>query len=497
MCADPQPCRQKDPFATRFTGLADHGYAVAIQDTRSFLDEDGRTFPYLSDGWGDHQDGYDTVEWLAQQEFSNGNVGTAGVSAMGLTQLMMAPSAPPSLKCQYIGVAPASLYQYAIYPGGQLLKHQVESWLGYYANDPGVHNFLCSQPFYNDFWAKFDTLEVAGRVKAPAVHLGGWFDTFLQGTIDAFVSRQEQGGEGAKGKQKLVIGPWIHFWPVTKVLGDFEVPRSGYEPPYDISYESWFDHYLKGRKNDIETAPAIAYYVMGPFDGTPSSGNVWKTADSWPVPSDPAPLYLTAGRGLVMGEMPEKGKQFTYVYDPLDPTSTLGGRNLFLDSGPKDQRTVEQRSDVLVFTSEPMEEDLEVTGRVKAYLNFSSNKEDTDIVLRLCDVYPDGRSILIADGIRRIGMASICKEPPLASEGVPMEYEVDLWSTSIVFAKGHRIRISITSSNYPRYERNMNVGLVGSNSGAVAVAHNTLYVGKGHPSRLLLPLVDKNKSKKG
>jgi uncharacterized protein len=191
------PAGKKNPFATRFTGLVDRGYAVAIQDTRSFMDEEGRTFPYLSDGWGEHQDGYDAVEWLARQEFSDGKVGTAGVSAMGLTQLMMAPSAPPSLKCQYIGVAPASLYQYAIYPGGQLLKHQVEAWLGYYANDPGVHNFLCSQPFYNDFWASFDTLKVVDRIKVPAVLLGGWFDTFLQGTIDAFVSRQEEGGEGA------------------------------------------------------------------------------------------------------------------------------------------------------------------------------------------------------------------------------------------------------------------------------------------------------------
>lgn len=484
------PSGRKNPFATNFVYLADAGYVVAIQDTRSVLDEEGKTIPYLSDGWGAAQDGYDTVEWIAAQDFSDGRIGTIGVSAMGVTQIMMAPTAPPSLKCQYIGVAPASIYHYAICPGGQVLKHQVESWLGYYAKDPGVHNTLCVQPFYNEFWENFDTLKAPERIKVPAVHQGGWYDTFLQGTIDAFVSRQEHGGEGAKGTQKLVIGPWIHFWPVTTALGDFEVPKEGYAPPADLSPKRWFDFYVKGEDNGVGAIPAVMYYVMGPFDGSPSSGNVWKTAAKWPVDAVETPYYLSDG-ALVAEREATVEKQFSYVYDPFDPTETIGGRNLFLDSGPKDQRPVEKRHDVVVFTTAPLQEDVEVTGRIKVFLNMASDNDDTDIVVRLCDVYPDGRSILVTDGITRTAMARIQKAEAAPQHGVPMEYEIDLWSTSIVFAKGHSIRISVTGSNYPRYEKNMNVGFLGSYSGEGRVVHNELYVGGKHLSRVVLPLVTK------
>ncbi len=185
------PAGRKAPSWQNFALLAKLGYAVVIQDTRSAVDVEGKTMPFWSDGWGKDQDGYDTVEWLAKSAYTNGKIGTVGFSALGITQLLMAPTAPPALKCQYIGVAASSLYHHGIFPGGQLLKHQVESWLGLYAKDTSVLNHVCNQPFYNYFWSHFNCLPHANRVKVPGFLYGGWYDTFIQGTIDAFVARQQ------------------------------------------------------------------------------------------------------------------------------------------------------------------------------------------------------------------------------------------------------------------------------------------------------------------
>lgn len=456
-----------------FAPLAKLGYVVAVQETRSSLDTEGKTLPYYSDGWGEQKDGYDAVEWLAKSNYTNGKIGTLGNSALGITQLMMAPSAPPSLKAQYIMVAPASMYHHAIYPGGQLCKSQVEGWLSLHAKDPSVKAFLHNQPNYNAFWMNFDTIPMASSVKVPAIIWGGWYDTFIQGTIDSFLARQNHGGVGAKGKQKLVIGPWFHMWPTTMKLGDFEVPMAGRATPVDISPKRWFDFYLKGIQNGAETTSPVTYYVMGPFDGTPSSGNVWRQTDVWPVPAKVTSYYLAAPNRLV-GEWVglDKEHTFDYAYKANDPVPTIGGGNLFLESGPKDQRSIESRDDVIVFTSDPLPQDLEVTGRLSAKLYVSSDLPRADVAVRLTDVYPDGRSILLADGLTH---------SHVEANGKPVEVEVDLWSTSVVFAKGHRIRVSISASNYPRFEKHQ------VEEGKVVKCK--LYTGGAYRSQLLLPIV--------
>lgn len=488
-----------------FAEMAKAGYAVAIQDTRSVLDPEGKTFPFLTDGWGKLQDGYDTVEWLAQSPYTNGQIGTWGSSALGITQLLMAPANPPHLKCQYIIVAAASLYHHALFPGGQLLKNQAEGWLGYYARDTGVLSYVCHRPFYNNFWKQLNTLLVADRVHVPGLIVAGWYDTFLEGTIAAFLSRQNEGGEGAKGQQKLVIGPWPHFWPASTHFGDFQVPAAGVQPPFDVSPKSWFDRYLKGISNDIDKLPPVIYYVMGPFDGSASSGNVWRTAETWPpVPAEMSPFYLTPDHSL-QERVPFDGLM-TYSYDPRHPIPTLGGRNLFLESGPKDQSSIESREDILVFTSEPLKEEMEITGNLAAKLFFGSNQADTDVIVRLCDVYPDGRSILITDGMYRLGMQCPSEsQAEFVSElspsytiplslPKPLEINLDLGPISIVLAKGHALRVSVSSSNYPRYEKNLNVGMVGANSGKFNIAKNTLFLGKIYPSHLILPIVRKQEN---
>lgn len=475
--------------ALAFVDIAKAGYVVAIQDTRSILDTEGKTLPYIADGWGKMQDGYDTVEWLAKSPYTNGKIGTWGISAIGITQLLMAPSQPPHLKCQYVVFAAASLYHHGLYPGGLLLKNQAEGWLGYYAKDSGLQAFICQRPFYNEFWKQLNSLEVAHKVQVPGIHIGGWYDTFLQGTLSAFVTRQYEGGEGARNHQKLVIGPWTHFWPASQHFGDFPIPKEGVTPPFDVSPKRWFDHYLKGVDNGVENIPAVTYFVMGPFDGTPSKGNVWKTSNVWPVPAKETKIYFKPDSKLGK-ELPATG-HVSYHYDPRDVIPTIGGNNLFLESGPKDIQSIEKRSDIIVFTTEPLAEDVEVTGPVTATLYFKTDQLDTDVVVRLTDVYPDGKSVLIAEGGYRLGvMCHQTGERQPHQRGQVYKVEVDLAATSFVFAKGHAIRASLSSSNYPRFEKNMNVGLLGSLTGRHSVAHNTLYMGEKYPSHLLLPIVN-------
>lgn len=480
------PGRKAAPWLS-FTALSQAGYLVAMQDTRSSLDKEGKTFPFWSDGWGRQQDGYDAVEWLAKSPFTNGQIGTCGFSAAGITQLMLAPTTPPSLKCQYIGMAWGSLYHHGIYPGGQALKNQIEGWLGLHAKDTGVMSHVVNQPFYNDFWHHFNTTHVSHRVNVPALIYTGWFDTALQGTIDAYLSRQNHGGEGAKGKQKLVIGPWTHYWHFSDQLGDFRVPENAKKPDLDISPNRWFDYYLKQVDNGVNELSVVTYYVMGPFDGTPSSGNVWRHADQWPVPSHPKALYLTPDNKLSWSQA-LKGKGLSFVNDPKHPVPTIGGHNLFLDAGPMDQRPIEGREDVLSFTSDTLEEDLEVTGQVVAKLFIHSDCQDTDVAVRLTDVYPDGRSILITDGLTRTGHLQCLKGTDCTEK--PQEISVDLLSTSLVFAKGHRIRVLISSSNFPRYEVNKNIGVLKSHTGESHLATNTLHLGSEHASRIILPIVN-------
>ncbi|MCB1149427.1 MAG: CocE/NonD family hydrolase [Chlamydiia bacterium] len=458
-------------FYQAYQPLTKAGYVVAIQDARNFVDQEGKTFPWLSDGWGELQDGYDTVEWLAKSPYSNGKVGTMGFSAMGISQLLLAPTAPPSLKAQYIGFAVSDMYRHAIYHGGTLRKNQVEGWIGYCAKDPSVLSTILSIGQDDDFWGRIDCLSQVCRMRLPALHYGGWYDTFSQGTLDTFAALQAQGGPGAKGRQILVMGPWTHHWPRSMKIGDFDIPENGRFPPFDISPKSWFDYYLKGDSNGIDKLPAVTYYVMGPLDGTSSKGNIWKTATSWPIPAKPWRLYLQpAGK---LADTAASIGSMRFKHDPENPVPTLGGRNLFLEAGAKDQTPLEERSDVLVFTTDVFSEDMEVTGRISAALYISSDAKDADIAVRLTDVYPDGKSVLIADGVRRL--SNVRK---FDGSSTPVEVKVDLLSTSQVFAKGHRLRISISGSNYPQFD------LVKDPS------ENVVLFGSEAPSHVTLPLVD-------
>ncbi len=467
---------------------ARRGYAVVIQDTRGRFASEGANLPFEGDGWWESRaDGVDTLHWIARQPWCNGKIGTWGGSALGINQLMLAGAGTDQLTCQHITVAEPNLYQ-SLFPGGVFKKSLVEDWLRATQHAPDALQHWTRHPAYDRFWQARDVNRRYARVNAPAVHIGGYYDIFAQGTIDAFVGYQTRGGQGARGKQKLLMGPWTHGVLQQKV-GELEFPNADQPPCTFHDPWRWFERYLKGVRNGVDREPPVVYYVMGAVGEPNAPGNEWRTAYQWPpLPTRPTPLYLHADHSLSFEKPPREGA-LRYTYDPNNPVPTLGGRELTIPAGPRDQRAVESRPDVLVFTSAPLEQPLEVVGRVKAILYVSSDAPDTDFIVRLCDVYPDGRSYNIAEGVLRMRYRESLSREKLMTPGRVYRAEVDLWTTAIVFNRGHRLRVHVTSSSYPAYDPNPNTGAPFRASERTRVANNTVHCGGRSASCIILPVV--------
>jgi predicted acyl esterase len=472
------------------TGQLQNGFAVVRQDFRGRFGSEGKDdMPFINDGWGELQDGYDTIEWIAEQPWCNGKVGTAGGSAGGITQVMTAGVAPPHLTCQLIAVAFGSMYHHAAYQGGAFRKALVEGWLQNHEFSPHCLEKVLAHPSYDQLWKQVDANNRSEHIQAPGFFTGGWYDVFCQGTIDAFMWRQCEGGKGARGKQKLIMGAWVHGRK--QKLGEFDLPRHALRSPLETRGGGWFEYWLKDEDNGIMDEAPVHYYVMGAFGEPGAPGHEWRSSDVWPIPSQPTPFYLHGDGTLSRAKPENQDKLRSYDYDPTKPVPTLGGCNLVLDKGPYDQQPVESRPDVLLYTSEPLEQPLEVTGRIKAYLWASSSCKDTDFTVKLTDVYPDGKSVLIQDGIIRARFRNSFEREELMTPGNIYRFEIDLWSTSIVFNTGHRIRVAVSSSNAPRFEPNPNTGDPFRANSNTIVATNTIYHDGKHPSHILLPVVQR------
>lgn len=468
---------------------ARHGYATVIQDTRGRFASEGENLAFEADGWADHWDGYDTVEWIVRQPWCNGKVGTFGGSAGAITQMLLAGSGTTNVVSQHLTVGGPSLYFDVVYSGGVFRKALVEDWLLVSAFSPKALELWTSHPKYDAYWQARELTGRYEKVDAAAVHIGGYFDIFAQGTIDAFVGYQEHGGPKARGRQKLVMGPWTHG-VFSEKAGDLVFPNGKQLPNRVHDQWRWFDHTLKGVDNGIQNEPAVTYYVMGDTSDPSAPGNVWRTAAQWPpVAATPTPFYLRGDRTLSRA-MPEKAAPLDYTYDPTHPVPTLGGPELTIPAGPKDQSPIENRPDVLTFTSESLGQPMEVTGRVRARLWISSDAPDTDFFVRLCDVYPDGRSFNICEGRLRARFRESFAVESFLKSGEICPIDLDLWSTSIVFNKGHRLRVHVTSSSAPGFDPNPNTGEPFRKSTHSRVARNTVYCDADHPSQVLLPLVN-------
>ncbi len=452
----------REEFQDDAAGYTPFGVAVVSQDMRGRYDSEGTDTVFLSDGDGELSDGADTCSWILDQSWSDGLIGTTGGSARGIVQYMQTSADPPGLVVINPSVATPNLYQDAMFHGGAFRQALVEGWL----EGQGSLDFLdevAEHPYEDAFWDPVQTADAYAQVAAAGLHEGGWYDIFSQGNLDGFAGYQEQGAEGARGEQKLVIGPWTHGGMYGRSQGELRYPESAETPPWPDAFATLFIHHLQldipGWEELPADIPAVQYYVMGATDDKDAPGNEWRSADSWPPTAAPVRLHLQTG-GLLDEACPsEEGGSSSYAHDPANPVPTICGANLNLEAGPCDQRAVEERDDVLVFSTQTLSEPMEVTGRVRARLWVEIDQADADVMVRLSDVYPDGRSMLITDGAARLAARGSHTGIEPLQPGELLQAEVDLWSTSIIVDQGHQLRISISSSNSPRYAVNQGNGL--------------------------------------
>ena len=477
----------KDGLAALGADGQKRGYAVVVQDTRGRFASQGENLPFETDGWwGGKQDGLETVEWLAKQPWC-GKIGTMGGSALGITQLLLAGTGTKRVVAQVIHVGAPRPYGDIAFSGGVFRKAMVEDWLSLVQFSPDALKRWTRTDVYDRSWQERDLSLRYGAVQAAAVHVGGWYDIFSQGTIDAFTGYQTRGGPGARGRQKLIMGPWTHGIFQDKA-GELTF-RDGRRPPGRAhDHWVWFDRYLKGENNGVDSEPAVTYYTMGDTADPSAPGNVWRTSPTWPPSGLKPAAYYFGSDGSLDTRRPSRAGSLSFIYDPRDPCPTTGGPQLTLPSGARDQRAVEKRKDVLVFSTAPLQRPVEVTGRVKVKLWASSDAPDTDFAAKLCDVYPDGRSFNVCEGILRARFRRSFSKPELMQPGKVYSFDIDLWSTSIVFNKGHRIRVHVTSSNAPGWDPNPNTGEPFRSSSRVRTARNTIYTGGTRSSRILLPV---------
>ena len=509
---------------------AQEGYAVVVQDVRGRYESEGEFHPFINEA----SDGHDAIEWVASQPWSNGKVGTFGGSYQGLTQWQAAQSGTPHLIASVPMVAYSNTYHNWVYTGGafqlgfnfgwgtvvstRTMQRQF-LWLPEEMHQKTLHWHLplstmdeaagrnihywkkwVSHPTYDDYWKGMSPIEENySKADVPAYHMAGWFDVFLQGSLNNFMGMTKQGKtERARRHQKIVVGPWIHILGnkgTERTTGDIDF---GPNVLFDLREDEtrWFDYWLKGIDNGIVDEPKVKLFVMGV--------NRWREADEWPLPETQyTPYYLHSdgkanssfGDGVLSIAPPEEETPDEYVYDPEHPVITIGGSTCCTEDtyavsmGPRDQRPNEYRPDVLVYQTPPLDRDIEVTGPVKVVLYASSSAKDTDFTAKLVDVYPGGYAMNVAQGIQRARYRDSWENPTLLEPGRVYEYTIDMWSTSNCFQKGHRILVEISSSNFPQYDRNPNTGNTFGQDTELQKAHQKVLHDKEHQSHILLPVI--------
>jgi len=458
------------------------GWPAVIQDMRGCGDSNGNNTVFRNS----QTDGPDTVAWIANQSWSNGKVATVGPSALGICQYLMAGANPPQLACQGIMVASPNLYKHAIYQGGEFRKELVEIWLKSQDALYVLPEIFANENYSLGFWTNVSLDDNWQDVNVPAIHMGGWYDAFLQGIVDGYDGYQHNSGTGALGKSKLIMGPWTHDGYITTKQGDLTYPENSLCWFTIDVFLDMIKQYTMAQGNAFDDWPAVSYYVMGDVTDIDAPGNEWRYADEWPIPATDASWYFNED-GTLSKTPQEDNEPITYTYDPSNPVPNLGGQNLNLHPGPRDQTPVESREDVIVFTSSVLTETYEATGPIKAHLFVSSDCPDTDFTVKLTDVYPDGRSMVITDGILRMRNRDGPDHWVWMEPGEIYEIDVNMLTTSYIWNIGHRIRVEVSSSNYPRFLANPNTPDPITENTTYLVAQNTLYLDSTHLSCITLP----------
>lgn len=529
-----------------FRTYAASGYAVLNQDVRGIYRSDGAFHPMQQEA----HDGYDAIEWAAAQPWSSGKVGMLGGSYVGLTQWQPATRTPPSLAAIAPNITASDYHDHWTYVNGvfdlwfaqswihatfgretllrELLRSglpreqanaQVAAWveegnaalLGdwvwrlplagfepFRAVAPYYETWL-QHRFYDAYWRRLDVEPKYERVKVPTLNLGAWYDIFQIGTVRNFLGMRERGGsEQARQGSQLVMTCCGH-------AGSSGQLSWGPNPTPQTPELRFFDHWLKGLDNGVDQDPRVQLYVLNPPDSGTEGSGFWVTGDTYPLPgTTPAEWFLASGGNANgssgdgrLSKQPPRRRGDTvadrFTYDPADPVPTVGG-NLccnpsLLPAGAHDQSTLETRGDVLVYTSEVLDEDMVVIGPVKVELWAATSAPDTDFTAKLVDVHPDGFAHNVLDRIVRVSLRRGSKLPPSPVQpGRAYALTIDLGHAGTVFRKGHAVRLEVSSSNFPHYARNLNTGLDPHTTSEMQRADQTVYHDRLRPSRLVLPL---------
>jgi putative CocE/NonD family hydrolase len=523
---------EKDYFPPR-------GYVVVLQDTRGRHASEGEFTPFVNEG----RDGYDAIEWAAGLPWSNGEVGTVGQSYMGLVQYFAAPQRPPHLRAMSPVSGPVTYFENFTYRRGAFEIGWVLAYFTFMARGTLMRKGLYEQerakldsfvsypdipmapikrdaykhlplaewgerlkngaPYladyirhssYGPYWTETDLRTRFNQIDVPMLHVGSWYDVFQYDTLTMFNGMREHAmSERARRGQRLLMGPWAHLLPyavpTSKGTGDVDFgPEAAIE--LHAAHLRWFDHFLKGTDNGVLEEAPIRLFVMGE--------NRWRDENEWPLAlTRYTDVFLRSGGhanslsgdGVLSFAGPGDEQPDRYVYDPNDPVPTRGGNTLGIRSGVYDQTEVERRDDVLVYTGDVLTNDLEVTGPITLKLHAASSARDTDFTAKLVDVRPNNYAQNIAGGIMRARFRESLSAPSLISPDKVYEYTVDLWSTSHVFKAGHRIRLEVSSSNFPNFDRNPNTGHDFGVDAEVVAARQTVFHDSRYPSHLILPVI--------
>jgi len=495
------------------SAMAAHGYVVVIQDTRGRFDSQGEFYPFRYES----QDGYDTVEWAAGLPYANGKVGMFGGSYVGATQMLAAISSPPHLVAIQPYVTASEYYDGWTYQNGALMQWFASSWSSGLAvdtlrrkasglQDPkswvaqlpvDTYRMLelppvsALAPYFgdwaaherdDDYWRPWKISDHYAEMNVKALHAGGWHDIFLKGTIQNYVGMRS--ASPARADQRLLLGPWAHAdtSPEGKI-GDVTFGKSAVLDS-DGTILRWYDYALKGVRNEYATGAPVRLFIMGE--------NAWRDEREFPLARTRYTKYYLRN-GALSTDAPGAEEPAAYEYDPANPVPTIGGRlccgNNQLPPGPADQRPNEGRTDVLVFSTPPLAQDVEATGWVKATLYASSSAVDTDFTALLADVEPSSYARFLTDGVARARYRNSTTRPEPIEPGKIYEYAIDLWATSNLFKAGHRIRLYVSSSNFPRFNRNLNTGEPIAGSTRLVKASQRIYHDAQHPSTLVLPVI--------
>ncbi|MGI8688061.1 MAG: CocE/NonD family hydrolase [Thermomicrobiales bacterium] len=532
---DKQNIGASAPFILRAAGS---GYAVVVQDVRGRFESEGEFSAFTNE----RQDGYDTLEWLVAQPWCNGDVGMFGGSYVGLTQWQAAISGHPALKVIAPAITAADYHAGWTYQGGafelsfnlswtmtnlatntvsrrrksdpsaeetfQRLLDGVDNLSEEFRRLPLVGHPILAEyapyyddwvhhPTYDDSWAALDVSMRHDTLSVAALNIGGWYDIFLKGTIENFTGMRATAPAAVRDRQHLLLGPWNHGGMARgNPIGahDFGMRATGAVLDADGIQLRWFDRWLRGIENGVDGEPPVRLFVMG--------SNQWRDEQEWPLArTDWQEWFLHSGGrantlhgdGALSRQSPASEPPDAYVYNPRNPVPTMGGglccNAVVSQGGAYDQRAVEAREDVLVYTTPPLEQPVEVTGPVKLILHASSSAPDTDWTAKLVDVSPCGYARNLTDGILRARYRDSMREGTPITPGAVIAYAVDLWATSNVFLAGHCIRLEVSSSNFPRFDRNPNTGEEPGRSKAMVSALQTVFHSSEYPSRLVLPVI--------